>query len=77
MAIFIVISFHMLYLQLIILLSGFANISFLLHDAISVVLAVIMCPSVCLSVHLSHTGILSKQRSIGSCKHHRTIARGL
>jgi len=40
------------------------------------VLAVIVCPSIRLSVCLSHAGIVSKWLNIGSLKHHHVIAQG-
>jgi len=43
----------------------------------SAVYGVVVCPSICLSVCLSHTTIVSKQLNIESCKQCYTIAQGL
>ena len=34
-----------------------------------------VCPSVCLSVRLSHAGIVSKRRNVARCSFHRWIAK--
>jgi len=43
----------------------------------SAVLAMALCPSVCLSVRPSQVGVLLKQLNVGSHKQHYTIAQGL
>ena len=43
----------------------------------SAVLAVVACPSVCLSVCLSQAGIVSKRQHIESRKQRRTVAQGI
>jgi len=41
------------------------------------VIAVIVCPCVCLSLCVSHAGIVSKRLNVGSRKQHHVIARGI
>jgi len=43
----------------------------------SAVLAMALCPSVCLSVCPSQVGVLLKRLNVGSHKQHHTIAQGL
>jgi len=50
--------------------------AFLQHDAM-LVCAIIMCPSICLSVCLSYASIVSKWLHTESRKQYHTIAQGL
>jgi len=43
----------------------------------SAVLAMALCPSVCLSVRPSQVGVLLKRLNVGSHKQHHTIVQGL
>jgi len=57
--------------------NGRITISFYRASYASAVLAVVVCPSVRLSVCLSQAGIVSKRQHIESRKERRTVAQGI
>jgi len=54
-----------------------ANRFFTARCYASAVLAMALCPSVCLSVCPSQVGVLLKRLNVGSHKQHHTIVQGL
>jgi len=57
--------------------TGFDRSVFTARCYASAVLAMALCPAVCLSVCPSQVGVLLKQLNVGSHKQHHTIAQGL
>jgi len=51
---------------------------FLLHDAMLAwyMLSLCVCPSICLTVHLSEVGCFTKMANLGSCRQPCMIAQG-